>query len=55
MTDATDLLLNLKDIHEPIAPATSSALVLGLSILLSVLILCCVAGYWFWRRKAGIA
>jgi len=52
MTDATELLQDLKDIHEPVAPATSSALLLALMALFGVLVLLGVLGYFLWRRKA---
>jgi len=52
MTDAADLLLDLKDIHEPLAPATSSAFLLILFVLLGGLMLLGVIGYFLYRRKS---
>lgn len=51
MTDTADLLLDLKDIHEPLAPATSSALLLIVVVLCSVFMVIGFLGYLLWRRK----
>jgi len=51
MNDAAKLLQDLKDIHEPLAPATSSALLLALFALMGILAILGVIGYLLWRRK----
>jgi len=52
MSDAAELLLDLKDIQEPIAPATSAAWLLGLFILAACVLIVALFAYLFWRRKA---
>jgi len=52
MSDAAELLLDLKDIHEPLAPATSSALILGLTAVAGVLAMATLIAYLLWRRKS---
>ncbi len=51
MSDAAELLLDLKDIHEPVAPATSSALLLGLFSLMVILAMLGLIAYFIWRRN----
>jgi len=51
MSEAAELLLDLKDIHEPLAPATASAFLLGLIALTGALLMFGVIGFWIWRRK----
>ncbi len=52
MSDAAELLQDLKDIHEPLAPATSSALLVALFVLMAILVFLGVIAYMLWRRKA---
>jgi len=52
MADATEILLELKDIHEPLAPATSSTWLLALIALVGILSLIGLFSCLIWRRKS---
>lgn len=52
MNDPTELLLQLRDIHQPPAPTDSSGVFLALMILGTILLLLLLAGIMYWRRQA---
>lgn len=52
MADPTDLLLQIRDVHEPVPPESSSALLFGLAILSALLLLVIGLGWLRWRRHS---
>jgi len=51
MDDPAQLLLQLRDIHEPAAPESGSALLLGLLILGLLALLLFGVGWLYWRSR----
>lgn len=54
MSDKAALLAMVKDIQEPVAPATSSVWLFGLSLLAALLVLLLLMAYYFWKKQAAL-